>query len=324
MTMTKQIGCSSISPADGKKRQSESRAATANPIDLSHVVSIRGSVDEFIEEGIRIQIYIRPTKIVATVRGGIRCRHSARFYVPTDESSTVKGQEWYQTAEVAEAYEDKRFSDGGRLIDEREKEAVLSAVGSVDGKRVLEIACGTGRFTTMLAERGAEIVGLDISPAMLQEGRKKARAAGVADHLDFMRGDAARLPFPDNHFETVIAMRFFHLADTPASFLAELRRVARDQVVFDTFRRFSTRSIYNWLLPMGSRLYSRVEIERLLTGAGLTLASEKHDFFFPYGLYRQIPDELAVAVRDLDTSVITSPFGEYVASVSYWNAHIEN
>ena len=236
----------------------------------------------------------------------------------------MKGKEWYQTDEVAETYETKRFSDGGRLIDEREKEAVLSAVGPVDGKRVLEIACGTGRFTTMLAARGADIVGLDISPAMLQQGRKNAHAAGVADHIEFMRGDAARLPFPDDHFQTVVAMRFFHLADTPASFLAEMRRVAREQVVFDTFRRFSTRSIYNWLLPMGSRLYSRAEVERLLGGAGLTLAGEEHDFFLPYGLYRVLDDGFADTLREIDTALLGTPVGDSLASVSYWDARIES
>lgn len=235
----------------------------------------------------------------------------------------MKGKEWYQADEVAESYETKRFSEGGRLIDEREKKAVLSAVGPVDGKRVLEIACGTGRFTTMLAERGADIIGLDISPAMLQQGRKNAHAAGVADHLEFMRGDAARLPFPDDHFETVVAMRFFHLADTPASFLAEMRRVAREQVVFDTFRRFSTRSVYNWLLPMGSRLYSRTEVERLLAGAGLELVSEEHDFVFPYGLYRLLTDEAAGLVRDVDTALMETSVGDHVASVSYWSARID-
>ena len=65
----------------------------------------------------------------------------------------MKGQEWYQADAVADAYEDKRFSRGGRLIDRREKEAVLSALGPVQDKNVLEIACGTGRFTVMLAER---------------------------------------------------------------------------------------------------------------------------------------------------------------------------
>jgi ubiquinone/menaquinone biosynthesis C-methylase UbiE len=232
----------------------------------------------------------------------------------------VKGQEWYQASDVAEEYEDKRFSNGGRLIDRREKQAVLDAIGPVEGKDVLEIACGTGRFTVMLAERGANITGLDISGAMLQQGRQKAAAANV--DVEFMRGDAARLPFPDDHFDTVMAMRFFHLADTPAAFLSEMRRVASDQVFFDTFNRFSTRSLYNWMLPMGSRLYSRTEVESLLGKAGLDLAGEDHDFVLPYGLYRQIPDSLAKTFRNLDTTVGRWPGGDNLASVSYWNAAV--
>ncbi|WP_435335327.1 class I SAM-dependent methyltransferase [Haloarchaeobius sp. TZWWS8] len=234
----------------------------------------------------------------------------------------MKGQEWYQTDEVAESYEEKRFSRGGRLIDRREKQAVLNALGPIEGKNVLEIACGTGRFTVMLAERGADIVGLDISAAMLQQGRKKARAAGVDDHLEFIRGDAARLPFPDDHFDAVVAMRFFHLADTPASFLSEMARVSKDQVFFDTFNRFSTRSIYNWALPMGSRLYSRYEVDSLVEKAGLHLVNESHDFVLPYGFYRQIPDKLAATLRGIDKEVIDAPGLERLASVSYWDVRV--
>ncbi len=234
----------------------------------------------------------------------------------------MKGKEWYQADEIAEAYDDKRFSKGGRLIDRREKEAVLSAMAPVEGKRVLEIACGTGRFTVMLAERGADIIGLDISPAMLEQGREKAKTAGVSDHIEFMRGDAARLPFPDDYFDAVFAMRFFHLADTPAKFLAEMARVSREQVFFDTFNRFSTRSVYNWLLPMGSRLYARFEVERLLGDAGLQLADDAHDFVLPYGFYREIPNEVAGQFRQMDTALRGSLVGEKLASVSYWNAHV--
>ena len=234
----------------------------------------------------------------------------------------MKGQEWYQADTVAEEYEAKRFSRGGRLIDRREKKAVLDAIGPVADKSVLEVACGTGRFTVMLAERGADITGLDISGPMLAQGREKAHAAGVGDHVEFMRGDAARLPFPDDHFDTVIAMRFFHLADTPAAFLAEMRRVAKTQVFFDTFNRFSTRSIYNWALPMGSRLYSRWEIDRLLDGAGLELVSAEHDWVLPYGFYRKMPNELASTVRSIDTAIGGTPLGKPLASVSYWNTHV--
>ncbi|WP_135666334.1 class I SAM-dependent methyltransferase [Halorhabdus rudnickae] len=234
----------------------------------------------------------------------------------------MKGQEWYQADEIAEAYEDKRFSGGGRLIDHREKEAVLRALGPVEDKRVLEIACGTGRFTVMLAERGADIVGLDISGPMLQQGREKARAAGVDDHLQFFRGDAGRLPFPDDHFDAVLAMRFFHLADTPEAYLSEMRRVGKDVVFFDTFNRFSTRSIYNWALPMGSRLYSRWEVDRLVSTADLTLVNVAHDFVVPYGFYRAIPDGLATAFRSVDQVIGRVPGGDRLASVSYWTCKV--
>jgi ubiquinone/menaquinone biosynthesis C-methylase UbiE len=234
----------------------------------------------------------------------------------------VKGEEWYQTDEVAQEYDVKRFSRGGRLIDRREKRAVLDALNPLDGRNVLEIACGTGRFTVMLAERGADIVGLDISSAMMAEGRKKARAADVADRIEFIRGDAARLPFPDDHFDTVFAMRFFHLADTPAKFLAEMCRVSKEQVFFDTFNDRSTRVLYNWLLPMGSRLYGHDEVKRLIDGAGLTLTDASHDFVLPYGFYRKIPNRLAGAFRSVDTTLGETPIGDHVASVSYWNAHV--
>lgn len=234
----------------------------------------------------------------------------------------MKGKEWYQSDGIAATYEAKRFSQGGQLIDQREKQAVLDAVAPVEDKKILEIACGTGRFTTMLAERGADIVGLDISDAMLHQGREKAQRYGVADHLEYIRGDAARLPFPDNHFDSVFAIRFFHLAETPTEFLSEMSRVSRDQVFFDTFNRFSTRTVYNWLLPMGSRLYSESEVERLLAGTGLEQTDESHDFILPYGFYRQIPDEIAESFREVDTSIGDTPIGDSLASVSYWDTRV--
>ncbi|MWV38914.1 class I SAM-dependent methyltransferase [Natrialba sp. INN-245] len=234
----------------------------------------------------------------------------------------MKGQEWYQADDVAEEYDDKRFSRGGQLIDRREKEAVLEAITPVEDRRILEIACGTGRFTVMLAEAGADVVGLDISAAMLQQGRSKSQNAELSGTLEFLRGDAGRLPFPDDHFDTVIAMRFFHLADDPEAFLREMRRVSREQIVFDTFNRFSARSVYNWALPMGSRLYSKSEVSTLLAKTDLTLVDVEDDFLVPYGAYRSIPNSLASPIRTLDTAVGGTPITDHFASVSYWNTRL--
>jgi len=234
----------------------------------------------------------------------------------------VKGQEWYQENDIAEAYDDKRFTEGGQYIDRREKEAVLDALAPIEDKRILEVACGTGRFTVMLADRGADIVGMDISEAMLEQGRKKAVAAGVDGNLSFMQGDAGRLPFPDDCFDAVFAMRFFHLAPDPEGFIAEMRRVSKRRVFFDTFNRYSTRSIYNWALPMGSRLYSDREARELVVGAGLEVDDVEHDFVLPYGFYRAIPKRIARPFRRVDTAIGRTGLGDRLASVSYWNAQI--
>ncbi len=251
-----------------------------------------------------------------------RLRFSIILILGEKIPGSVKGQEWYQADDVAEEYDEKRFSQGGRLIDRREKQAVLNAVGPVEDKQILEIACGTGRFTAMLAERGADIIGLDISGPMLQQGRERAQSAGVADHLEYMRGDAGRLPFPDDHFDVVFAMRFFHLADTPEEFLQEMCRVSKDQIFFDTFNRYSTRSLYNWALPMGSRLYSGSEVHSLLEATDLELVAAEHDWIFPYGLYRELPNRVASTVRWLDGSIRSLPLGDRLASVSYWDARL--
>ena len=236
----------------------------------------------------------------------------------------MKGQEWYQQEEVVDSYEDKRFSrGGGRLTDRLEKEAVLDALEPVADRTVLEIACGTGRFSVMLAERGADVVGLDISAPMLGEGRRKAERAGVTDAVEFMRGDAARLPFPDGHFDAVFAVRFFHLVDTPEEYLAEIARVSKDLVVFDTYNRLSGRVLYNWALPMGSRLYSRSEVDRLIDGAGLHLTGEHHEFLVPFGLYRKLPGGVARAFRRAESTVGDTGPGDRLASISYWAAAVD-
>ena len=230
----------------------------------------------------------------------------------------MKGKEWYQADEIAEAYDDKRFSGGGQFIDRREKAAVLNALGPVEEKSILEVACGTGRFTVMLAREGADVVGLDVSGPMLQQGKRKAAATGVGDTVEFMRGDAARLPFPDDHFDAVFAMRFFHLADRPVTFLREIKRVSKGPVLFDTFNSQSTRVVYNWLLPMGSRLYSRSDVDALLADAGLELVDEQHDFVLPYGFYRGLPETVASPFREIDEALGSTGLGDALASVSYW------
>jgi hypothetical protein len=75
---------------------------------------------------------------------------------------------------------------------------------------------------------------------------------------------------------------------------------------------------------MGSHLYSRSQVERLLDAAGVRLLDAEHDFVLPYGFYRKIPNGVAQEFRDLDTSIGETPVGDALASVSYWKTSVES
>ncbi|MBS3753149.1 MAG: methyltransferase domain-containing protein, partial [Anaerolineales bacterium] len=57
---------------------------------------------------------------------------------------------------------------------------ILEAIAGDDVRRVLDVGCGTGRHALGLAAQGYDVVGLDFSERMLEQGRRKAAKAGVS------------------------------------------------------------------------------------------------------------------------------------------------
>ncbi len=97
--------------------------------------------------------------------------------------------------------------------------AVVDRLRPLAGKRVLDLGCGKGRFARALAERGASVVGLDLSAAMLDQ------ATGIGR----VRGSARRLPFGPASFDAVMAVEVFeHLARRSLDLVCgEIHRVLR-------------------------------------------------------------------------------------------------
>ena len=83
----------------------------------------------------------------------------------------------------------------------------------------LDVACGTGNYTTALSGRGGRWCGLDRSATMLATARTKG--AGVR----WLQGDAARLPFPERAFGGVLCTLALHHMRDHHSVFAEVRRV---------------------------------------------------------------------------------------------------
>lgn len=102
-----------------------------------------------------------------------------------------------------------------------ERPAMLELAGDVRGLRVLDAGCGSGPLTAELLARGAEVTGLDGSPAMIELARERL-GDGVPLHV----GDlAAPLPFADDAFDLVTASLVLHYLEDWSAPLAELRRV---------------------------------------------------------------------------------------------------
>jgi SAM-dependent methyltransferase len=136
-----------------------------------------------------------------------------------------KGTEsFYKTDRVAAEYEMIRFEHpGGRLSDALQKGAVLAGIGALDlaGKKVLDVACGTGRFSRLFRSRGASVVGFDLSRAMLGQARDRQSADA------YVEGNALHLPFKDGAFDVAISVNAFNHIPAFEQAIDEICRVSQ-------------------------------------------------------------------------------------------------
>lgn len=102
----------------------------------------------------------------------------------------------------------------------------LTDIPASEGTRILEVGCGTGAVTRMLAvwPGVVEAVGVDLSPLLVTKAR--ALGAGIA-HLSFEEGNATALAFPDGTFDVVVLHTLLSHCPTPEKVLAESCRVMR-------------------------------------------------------------------------------------------------
>jgi SAM-dependent methyltransferase len=103
------------------------------------------------------------------------------------------------------------------------------------GQKVLDVACGTGVVAVTAARRGANVSGLDLSPALLERARSNAETAAVS--IDFIEGDIEALPYPDACFDVVLS-QFGHIfAPRPAVAIKEMLRVLKPggRIAFSTW-----------------------------------------------------------------------------------------
>ncbi|XRP97184.1 class I SAM-dependent methyltransferase [Methanocaldococcus sp. 16A] len=90
------------------------------------------------------------------------------------------------------------------INSEKDKKVIKNALQNIlgKGKKVLDVGCGTGFLSLILAELGHEVIGVDISEGMISKAKKKAKEKGY--DILFMIADAENLPFENNSFDAVV------------------------------------------------------------------------------------------------------------------------
>jgi ubiquinone/menaquinone biosynthesis C-methylase UbiE len=117
-----------------------------------------------------------------------------------------------------------RFAEDSYLDHETWIRPAFAKLGDVKGRPILDLGCGHGMASVVLARRGAQVTATDLSAGYLIEASRRAHANDVA--ITFVQADAERLPFADATFEGIWGNAILHHLDLPRA-AREIRRVLK-------------------------------------------------------------------------------------------------
>ncbi len=98
----------------------------------------------------------------------------------------------------------------------------------IEGKVILDMACGTGYGSSYLMNKGAKVVGSDYSEEAMEYARLHYQKGG----LYFLRSDAQQMPFANNSFDVVVSLETIEHLERYEDFLKECKRVLKDDGAF--------------------------------------------------------------------------------------------
>ena len=152
---------------------------------------------------------------------------------PTPAATTavhaVERAKWDALAGVAVADEELRVADASFEAHARRVRTMIGMaefLGELRGREVLELGCGVGEITTLLALSGARVTAVDISPVSISVAQRRAELHDVADAVDFVVAAGERLPFADQCFDVSVGKAVLHHLDSVQA-APELHRVLR-------------------------------------------------------------------------------------------------
>jgi SAM-dependent methyltransferase len=125
--------------------------------------------------------------------------------------------------QIGVGYDTTRRADPGII------QQLVSLLDIPHGSACLDVACGTGNYTSALAATGLRMYGVEISPTMLDAARRKSSA------VTWVNADASAIPFPNGAFRTAMCTLALHHFRQPDAVYREIARVVADDARFVLF-----------------------------------------------------------------------------------------
>jgi 2-polyprenyl-3-methyl-5-hydroxy-6-metoxy-1,4-benzoquinol methylase len=120
------------------------------------------------------------------------------------------------------------FAANPWVTDEDRIQRLVSAAQVRGDERVLDIATGPGYIAEAFAGAAREVVGVDLTDAMLAIGKERTKQRGIAN-ISFRTADAQHLPFENGSFDVLVCRLALHHLQQPIAVLREMARVCRAQ-----------------------------------------------------------------------------------------------
>jgi SAM-dependent methyltransferase len=133
---------------------------------------------------------------------------------------------------LSRGWSEREYRDPSGFM--RRRAALVREWGTrlLPGDRVLELGCGDGALSCMLASEGFDVTGVDISEGMIEEARRRAERESSAARFEVADSDALKAAEP---FDAVVSFMgaFFTYTENPAEFLARVAPLVRKKVIVD-------------------------------------------------------------------------------------------
>lgn len=237
----------------------------------------------------------------------------------TDSSKRIRDQydTWHESR--AAAHEDMALHPWHRTV--------LKLLPDLNSLSVLEIGCGSGSFSSLLANRypEAKITAVDFSGRAIEVALERQRQAGT--RIEFLVADAQRLTFPDGRYDFVFSCECLEHLPEPAKMCREITRVLKPEGEWIlTTENYFNGMLFAWLKSLvqkrpydsgsGVQPYENFflfwRVRRMLEAAGLKVSHMESNHFQWLLLPRVAPDKLRT--DDFQTPFLRRllrPFGRH-------------